>query len=101
MDTNTNIYSALEHLVDQWYKNAASFDGYQAETATGDSPRLLLTLQRMNNGDVCLTAMSVRDFMKSIPPSGLLQPEDLEMIDGIPTTILPVASLTIRRGNSS
>ncbi len=100
MDTNTNIWTVLEHLATQWYENAKDFDGYEATTPEGDSLRLLLTLQRMNNGDLSLTTMAVKDFIRTIPPSELMRPEDLETINGIPTTVFPVASITVHRGES-
>ena len=68
MSTNVEdaLYETFKGLVDAWHNAASRLEGYDAVAESGDSIGLLLLLNRMKNGDIRLSAISLRDVIGSI-----------------------------------
>ena len=84
----------LENLVDLWHEAASAIPDYQHTTPDGDGIRLILLANRSKDGDLVLTAVSVKDFIATISPSDLRQPVDVLLGDYLTA---PHSRITVRR----
>ena len=78
------LFDTLETLVERWSKAASDLEGYRAVTDKGDSPQLLLSVRKLEDGSFELTVMSARDIFGSITPKDLYQGESSPDEPGIP-----------------
>ena len=63
----------IKKLVDNWQEVADEFEGYKSTTDSGDGPLLIILANRTQEGNLRLTAWSVKDLMAVIPQSALFQ----------------------------